>query len=145
MKFCIELFTQKLSSKRVFREYRRSSTRCVTRTDYENNKQDAPYRLIYYSSQLYMFQAIFWPIIRSTWPYLQYLVVFTQVAAGWCLGWVETELCALWGALHTSHKPHSSVSTHPRHQPAATWMNTTRYCKYGQVLLMMGQSIARNM
>ena len=22
--------------------------------------------------------------------YLQYLVLFTQVAAGWCLGWVET-------------------------------------------------------
>jgi hypothetical protein len=21
------------------------------------------------------------------------------------------------------------VSTHPRHQPAATWVNTTRYCK----------------
>jgi len=31
-------------------------------------------------------------IIRSTWLYLQYLVLFTQVAAGWCLGWVETEV-----------------------------------------------------
>jgi len=28
-----------------------------------------------------MFQAMFSPIIRSTWLYLQYLVVFTQVAA----------------------------------------------------------------
>ena len=37
------------------------------------------------------------------------------------------------------------VSTHPRHQPAATWVNTTRYCKYSQVLLMMGKDIARNM
>jgi len=36
-------------------------------------------------------------------------------------------------------------STHPRHQPAATWVNTTRYCKYSQVLLMMGENIARNM
>ena len=36
-------------------------------------------------SQLYMFRAMFSPIIRSTWLYLQYLVVFTQVAAGWCL------------------------------------------------------------
>jgi hypothetical protein len=31
-----------------------------------------------------MFQAVFSPVIRSTWLYLQYLVVFTQVAAGWC-------------------------------------------------------------
>jgi hypothetical protein len=38
-----------------------------------------------------MFRAMFSPIIRSTWLYLQYLVVFTQVAAGWCHGWVETE------------------------------------------------------
>jgi hypothetical protein len=30
-------------------------------------------------------------------------------------------------------------------QPAATWVNTTRYCKDSQVLLMMGENIARNM
>ena len=47
--------------------------------------------------------------------------------------------------LHTPHKPHNSLSTHPRHQPAATRVNTTRYCKYSQVLLMMGENIARNM
>jgi hypothetical protein len=35
-----------------------------------------------------MFRAMFSLIIRSTWLYLQYLVVFTQVAAGWQkLGW----------------------------------------------------------
>jgi hypothetical protein len=34
--------------------------------------------------RLYMFRVMFSPIIRSTWLYLQYLVVFTQVAAGWC-------------------------------------------------------------
>jgi hypothetical protein len=45
----------------------------------------------------------------------------------------------------TPHNPHSSVSTHPRHQPAATWVNTTRYCKYSQVLLMMDENTARNM
>jgi hypothetical protein len=39
----------------------------------------------------------------------------------------------------------SSVSNHPRHQPAATWVNTTRYCKYSQVLLLMGENIAQNM
>ena len=70
-----------------------------------------------------MFRAKFSPIIRSTWLYLQHLVVFPQVVAGWCHGW----------------------ATHPRHQPAATWVNTIRYCKYRQVLLMMGENIARNM
>jgi hypothetical protein len=28
---------------------------------------------------------------------------------------------------------------------AATCVNTTRYCKYSQVLLMMGENIAQNM
>jgi len=55
---------------------------------------------------------MFSPIVRSTWLYLQYLVAFTQVAAGY--------------------------------QPAATWVNATRYCKYSQVLLTMGENIARN-
>jgi len=32
-----------------------------------------------------------------------------------------------------------------QHQPAATWVHTTRYCKYIQVLLTMGENIARNM
>jgi hypothetical protein len=44
------------------------------------------------------------PIIRSFWLYIQYLVVFTQVATGWCLGWNETDLCELWGVSHlTAH------------------------------------------
>jgi len=62
------------------------------------------YRLIYYSFWLYMFRAMFSPIIRSTWLYLQYLVVFTQVAVG-CqqLGWtlpdtVNTVKCPWWWA-----------------------------------------------
>jgi len=38
-----------------------------------------------------------------------------------------------------------AVSTHPRHQLAAAWLNTTRYGKYSQVFLMMGENIARNM
>jgi len=33
-----------------------------------------------------MFRTMFSPTIRSTSLYLQYLVVFTQVVAGWCLG-----------------------------------------------------------
>jgi hypothetical protein len=32
-----------------------------------------------------------------------------------------------------------------RLMPAATWVITIRYCKYSQVLLMMGGNIARNM
>jgi hypothetical protein len=38
-----------------------------------------------------------------------------------------------------------AVSTHPRHQPEATLVNTTRYCEYSQVLLMMDENIARNL
>ena len=40
-----------------------------------------------------------------------------------------------------------SGSVHPSccRQPAATWLNTTRYSKYSQVLLMMGENIGRNM
>jgi hypothetical protein len=37
------------------------------------------YRLIYFVFQLYMFRAMFSPIIRSTRLYLQYLVVFTRL------------------------------------------------------------------
>jgi len=40
------------------------------------------YRLIYFLCQVYMFRATFSPIIKSTRLYLQYLVVFIQVAAG---------------------------------------------------------------
>jgi hypothetical protein len=32
-----------------------------------------------------MFRAMFSPIIRSTWLYLQYLVTFTIVVAGWIM------------------------------------------------------------
>jgi hypothetical protein len=34
----------------------------------------------------------------------------------------------------------STVSTRPRHQPAATLVNTTRCCKYGKMLLMMSEN-----
>jgi hypothetical protein len=77
-----------------------------------------------------MFRAMFLLIIRRTCLYLQHLVVFTQIAAGWCLGRVEIAL---------------AVSTHPRHKPAAIWVNITRYCKYSQVPLMMCENITRKM
>jgi hypothetical protein len=37
-------------------------------------------------SQIYKFRAMYSPITRSTLLYLQYLVLFTQVAAGSILG-----------------------------------------------------------
>jgi hypothetical protein len=49
------------------------------------------------------------------------------------------------------HQEHLTVFTasgsiHPScSRLAATWVNTTRYCKYSQELLMMGENIARNM
>ena len=61
-----------------------------------------------------MFRATFSPIIRSTWLYLQYLVVFTRVAADWCLGWVETELCGLWGVYTASINECSWVIFDPK-------------------------------
>jgi hypothetical protein len=77
--------------------------------NYENNQQDALYRLIYYSkSTLHVSGDVF--AHRQ-----ERLTVFTE----------------------------SGVSK--RHQPVATWVKTTRYCKYSQALLMMGENIARNM
>jgi len=54
------------------------------------------YRLIF--SQLYMFRVMFSPIIRSTWLYLQHLVVFTNVAVGWQRHW-----CILPNCTQLSH------------------------------------------
>ena len=64
----------------------------------------------------------------------EHLTVFTVSAS------IHTSSCRLvfWMSWNC-------VSTHPKHQPAATWVNTTRYCKYGQVLLMMGENNARNL
>ena len=55
-------------------------------------------------------------------------------------GSVHPSCCRL-----VSWRSWNAVSNHPRHQPAATWVNTTRYCKYNKVLLMMDENIARNM
>jgi hypothetical protein len=38
------------------------------------------YRFIYFPCQLYMFREMFSHIIRSTWLYLQYLVVFSSIS-----------------------------------------------------------------
>jgi hypothetical protein len=41
--------------------------------------------------------------------------------------------------------PRSRPVSRTGDQPTATWVNPTRYCKYRQVLLMIGENIARNM
>ena len=83
-------------------------------------------------SRLYMFRATFAPIIRNNWLYLQYLVVFTQVAAGWCSEWVETELCRLWGVYTrlTIHIQSSALNDGRKHRPKhveLTWNNKLIY------------------
>jgi len=50
-----------------------------------------------------MFRATSSPIIRSTWLYLQHLILSTGIAAGWCHGWtlpeaVNTVKCSWWWA-----------------------------------------------
>ena len=76
------------------------------------------YVYLFIASQLYMFWAMSSPIIRSTWLYVQLLIISTDIAAGWCHGW---------------------------HQLAAISVENIRSCKYSQVLLMMGEYIAQNM
>ena len=110
-----------------------------------NNQQDALYRLIYYSkSALHVSGDVFV-------HHQEHLTVFTvsdsvHPRCCWLVSWMNWNW-TMWivRRVYTPHNPHSSVSTHPRHQPAATWVNTTRYCKYSQVLLMMDENIARNM
>ena len=42
-------------------------------------------------NQLYIFQAMSSLIIRSTWLYLQHLILSTVIVAGWCHEWDGTE------------------------------------------------------
>jgi len=87
--------------------------------NYENNQQDALYRLIYYSkSALHVSGDVFA-------HHQKHLTVFTVS------GSVQPSCCRLVSRIG--------------HQPAATWVNTTRYYKYNQVLLIMGENIARKM
>jgi hypothetical protein len=94
--------------------------------NYENKQQDALYRLIYYSKSAVNMSGDFFT------HHQEHLTVFTVSGS-------------VHPSVYTPHNLHSSVSTHSGHQPAATWVNTTRYCKYNQVFLTMGENIARNM
>ena len=80
---------------------------------------------LFIPNQLYMFRTMSSPIIWSTWLYLQHLILFTEIAAGWCHGWDGT-----------------AVPSHPWHQPAAIPVDNIRSCKYSQVFLMKGGNIA---
>jgi hypothetical protein len=86
------------------------------------------YRLIYFS----------WSALRVSDDFFAHhqkqLTVFTVA------GSIHPDCCRLVSLMSLT-----CFSTHPRHQPAAIWVNITSYCKYSQVLLMMGENIARNM
>ena len=150
----------------VHKSVHRDATMIITNKMHYMNSSIIPIRL-------YMFRAMFSPIIRSTWLYLQYLVMFTQVAVGWCPEWFETELCRLWGVyrrLTIYIVQFQLIWDTSRQQLGWTlpdtvntvkcswwWAKTssetymkctrygTRYCKYSQILLIMGENIARNM
>jgi hypothetical protein len=96
--------------------------------NYESNQQDALYRLIYYSkSALHVSGNVFA-------YHREHLTVFTVSCS------VHPSCCRLVSWMSSNAGPY-----HPRHQQAATWVNTTGYCKYSQVLLMMDKNTARNM
>ena len=76
---------------------------------------------LFIPNQIYVFRAMSSPIIRNTWLYLQFLILSTGIAAGWCIGWAGN-------AFRLIHDT-----------------NQQQYrCKYRQVFLMMGEDIARN-
>ena len=74
------------------------------------------------------------PMVCSAWL----LVVGSQVQG--------SRLCVQEEACCTCNIPLPGyISSHPWHQPAPIPVNNIRCCKYSQVLLMMGEDIARNM
>jgi len=77
---------------------------------YESNQQDATIQvnLLFLVSST-CFGPCFRPLSGAL-DYLQYLVVFTQVAASRCLWWVETELWGLW-CVYTSSSSSSVGAT----------------------------------
>ena len=102
---------------------------CIASIIVNDAQQDATIlAYLFIPNHLCMFRAMYSPVIRSTWLYLQLLVFSIDIAACWCHGWDGT-----------------SVPSHPWRQPSAISVDNTRSCKYSQVLLMMGEDIARNM
>jgi hypothetical protein len=70
-----------------------------------------------------MFWAKFLPIIRSTWLYLQYLVMFTQVAAGWCLFERQSRYTYCWSRWNKSKFSYIYIlDTYIRWEGGWVWM-----------------------
>jgi hypothetical protein len=72
---------------------------------YGNNQQDALYRWIYFSKSALHVSSDVFAHHQGHLTYLQYLVVFTQSAAGWCLEWT----CS--GGFVAYHQEHLTVFT----------------------------------
>jgi len=83
--------------------------------NYENNQKEALYILIYYSKSALHVSG---DVLAHHQEYLALFTVSGSVhqSCCWLVSWM------IWNRT-------SSFSIHPRHQPAATWVNTTRYCK----------------
>jgi len=98
------------------------------------------YRLIYYSySILHVSDDVFA-------HHQGHLIVFTvsgNIHRRHCRAGVvdEMEIDCIYSIWQYSSYIHLTNDT----SPAATSVNITRYCKYSQMLLMMGENIARNM
>ena len=64
---------------------------CIAIIIVNDDQQDATIlAYLFIPNQLYMFRVMSSPIIRSTWLYLQLLILSTDIAAGWCHGWDGT-------------------------------------------------------
>ena len=61
---------------------------CIIVNDDQKDATILAYLFIYLfiPNQLYMFRVMSSPITRSTWLYLQLLILFTDISAGWCHG-----------------------------------------------------------
>jgi hypothetical protein len=101
-------------------EYGNEASKSLTTSNlmikYENNQQDALCRLIYHSKSALQISG---EVFAHHQVHLNVLTVSSSL--------------------------HPSSCRLVSHQPAATWVNTTRYYKYNQVLLMMGGNMARNL
>jgi len=65
---------------------------CIASIIVNDDQQDATIlAYVFIHNQLYMFWEMSSPIIRSTWLYLQLLILSTDITAGWCHGWDGTE------------------------------------------------------
>jgi len=71
-------------------DYRQNNQNYIIVND---DQQDATIlAYLFIPNQLHVFRAMSSPIIRSTWLYLQILILSTDIAAGWCHGWDGTPL-----------------------------------------------------